>query len=283
MRSSASGASRPVRSTSWPSRTISIRRSTSVRVERSASTSATSSRIELVPQSIAATRVMPRPPRPRRRRRTGRAPPVGQRVRAPRRRAGWRPARGQRVGHQHVQALHPVRHAAGGDAGDLGDLLDRAADREVALVRVAVCGAQLVVDIQPSGHLAHHAPRPPGCRPPRPRAGRSGSKRSGTACRRAAEARSRPRPGCRTGSGAPPGVRRGRPVRAGPPRPGGRAGWAGRSLRGLRVAARGLDAAPQVGEPRAARHASVARASTAPSSGRCLVGLQHDVGLSRQA
>ena len=44
-------------STPSPSRTISIRRSTSTQRAAAASTSATSSRIELVPQSIAATRV----------------------------------------------------------------------------------------------------------------------------------------------------------------------------------------------------------------------------------
>ena len=48
-------------STPWPSRTISIRRSTSV-CAPSSGTSATSSRIELVPQSIAATRVTAAPP-----------------------------------------------------------------------------------------------------------------------------------------------------------------------------------------------------------------------------
>ena len=55
VRSMASGASRPVASTPWPSRTTSIRRSRSV-CAPSAGTSATSRRIELVPQSIAATR-----------------------------------------------------------------------------------------------------------------------------------------------------------------------------------------------------------------------------------
>ena len=57
VRASASGAIRPVRSTPCPSRTTSIRRSRSTSVPASGSTSATSSRIELVPQSMAATRV----------------------------------------------------------------------------------------------------------------------------------------------------------------------------------------------------------------------------------
>ena len=56
VRCSASGASRPVESTPWPSRTICIRRSTSVSRPAPGSTSATSSRSELVPQSMAATR-----------------------------------------------------------------------------------------------------------------------------------------------------------------------------------------------------------------------------------
>ena len=51
----ASGAMTPVRSMSWPSRTISIRRTTSRRVPSGAA-SATRRRIELVPQSTAATR-----------------------------------------------------------------------------------------------------------------------------------------------------------------------------------------------------------------------------------
>ena len=88
VRSSASGASRPVRSTPWPSRTISIRRSTSASVAGVGSTSATSSRIELVPQSIGgdpASRRLARrsdvDARPA-------APPVAAARRAPRRRAG---------------------------------------------------------------------------------------------------------------------------------------------------------------------------------------------------
>src|SRR5689334_22540018 len=61
VRTSAAGASRPVASTPCPSRTISIRRSTSVSVLATGSTSATSSRSEFVPQSIAAT-LIPWPP-----------------------------------------------------------------------------------------------------------------------------------------------------------------------------------------------------------------------------
>src|SRR5882672_6617192 len=64
----ASSASRPVRSTPWPSRTISIRRTTSTGIPPSSF--ATSNRIELVPQSIAATTVIPPPPREEARRRS---------------------------------------------------------------------------------------------------------------------------------------------------------------------------------------------------------------------
>ena len=124
VRSSASGASRPVRSTPWPSRTTASA-GPGRRVCRSPGpTSATSRRIEFVPQSMAATRVRApgtrssgsacRAPRPSSAGTHARplAPPlrqhrdglVAERV-DPR-------ARGEGVRHQHVQALHPVRHAA---------------------------------------------------------------------------------------------------------------------------------------------------------------------------
>ena len=61
VRASGSGARRPVASTPWPSRTISIRRFTSVSRPACRSTSAMSSRSELVPQSTAATRTVPGP------------------------------------------------------------------------------------------------------------------------------------------------------------------------------------------------------------------------------
>ena len=61
--SSASGASSPVASTPWPSRTMRISRCTSrrSRAPSARSTSATSRRIEFVPQSMAATRDMRAP------------------------------------------------------------------------------------------------------------------------------------------------------------------------------------------------------------------------------
>ena len=86
-------------------------------------TSATSSRIELVPQSIAATRVTRRPPR----RLRAHGPAAHQsgssveRLVAERVHAG---PGGERVRDQHVQALDPVGHAAGGDAGDLGHVAE---------------------------------------------------------------------------------------------------------------------------------------------------------------
>ena len=96
--------------------------STQARHRRRRRASATSSRIELVPQSIAAT-LTPRRRQPGRRSavRTGPLPTtwaarqrlVAERVDA---RAG-----GQRMRDEHVQALHPVRHAARADAVDLGD------------------------------------------------------------------------------------------------------------------------------------------------------------------
>ena len=63
MRSSASGARRPVASTPCPSRTMRVSRCTSrSATPPSAVASATSRRIEFVPQSIAATRDMRAPP-----------------------------------------------------------------------------------------------------------------------------------------------------------------------------------------------------------------------------
>ena len=75
--------------------------------------SASSSRIEFVPQSMAATGPC-----------TARGLPegsdLGQRLIA----QGIHPGTGgQCVPDQGVQALHPVRHPAGTDLGDLGDLV----------------------------------------------------------------------------------------------------------------------------------------------------------------
>ena len=90
VRSSASGASRPVRSTPWPSRTMVIRRSSSTSSPVAGSASATRSRMEFVPQSTAATRVTGRPPSkaPARAPRTGPSPTTPAASRSPRRPAG---------------------------------------------------------------------------------------------------------------------------------------------------------------------------------------------------
>ena len=77
----------------------------------------------------------------------------------------------------------------------------------------------------PASRASSATPR--ACRSGRPRAGRSGSRTSGTACRRAAAARSRRRRGRRTSSGA---------RRRGPRAAHGRAGGGRRRGRGARVA-----------------------------------------------
>ena len=118
-RSSASSASRPVRSTSCPSRTMRSSRTRLSWVPAAGSRSATSSLMVLVPQSTAATRVTSA----RRRRRPLTQGPAAQK--SPSRSStsspsGFTPAAlGERLAGEHVQALHPGRHAAGGDAGDL--------------------------------------------------------------------------------------------------------------------------------------------------------------------
>ena len=71
-------------------------------------------------------------------------------------------------------------------------------------MRRAVARGQLVVVAQPLASSRASGRRTRASRSPTPRAGRSGSTASGTACRRAVAARSRRRPGCRTGSGARP-------------------------------------------------------------------------------
>ncbi len=95
-RCSEVSASRPVRSTPCPSRTMRISRTRSLPVPEPASRSATSSRREFVPQSKAATRVIGRPCRRGRRGRRGRragprtvrTPTTRRGRRAPRRPAG---------------------------------------------------------------------------------------------------------------------------------------------------------------------------------------------------
>ena len=202
-RASASSASRPVRSTSCPSRTIRSSRTRLSWVPAARSRSATSSLMVLVPQSTAATRVMPAPSRssPLTQRPAAQNSPSRSSTSSP---SGFTPRPcGERLAGQHVQALDPVGMPAGGDAVDLGHVTDRLAGREVALVRVA-CTPRRAPGPRPAARSSpSSAPMPRACRSARRPAGRSGRRSSGTACRRGAAARSRPRRGCRTGSGAP--------------------------------------------------------------------------------
>src|SRR5690606_33566378 len=163
VRSRASGASLPVRSTPWPSRTTSIRRTTSVSTPPE--TSATSSRMELVPQSMAATRVMASACHPPVTAGTAGAS-AGADVRPPHRAQqlqrlvaqGVDPGpRGQRVPDEDVQALDPVRHSTGRDPLDLRHLAELGPVGEVGLVRPAVGRHQLRVLREARGHLAHEA------------------------------------------------------------------------------------------------------------------------------
>ena len=102
---------------------------------RPASMSATSSLMVLVPQSTAATRVTAVVPSDGRR--TGRRPEVAERVEHLVAERVHAAALGEGLAGEHVQALHAGRHAAGGDAGDLGDVADRLPVGEVGLVRAA--------------------------------------------------------------------------------------------------------------------------------------------------
>ena len=99
-------------------------------------------------------------------------------------------ALGQGLAGQHVQALDPVGHAAGGDAVDLGHARPSSAPRRRGSARGRrgrprpARGPRRAAPASPSS-----GPSPRGCRSARRRAGRSGSRSSGTACRRAAAAR----------------------------------------------------------------------------------------------
>ena len=233
-RCSEASAIRPVRSTPWPSRTMRISRTTSSLVPDSTSRSATRSRNELVPQSKAATRVMEssasrwlrvsrrvssvhslrvaaRPPSRRPLlnhrglgRRRARLPPFPELVEHLVAERVDPTALRQRLAREHVQALHPVGHAAGGDARDLGHLADLGARCEIGLVRPQVRRGELLVLGRAVRSSRASGRMPRGCRSSRPPAGRSGRRSSGTAFRRRAAARSRRRRGSRTGSGGRP-------------------------------------------------------------------------------
>ena len=179
VRASASSASRPVASTPCPSRTIRDSRTDDRRGR-----SPIRSLMVLVPQSIAA--ILSHGAR--------HAGPsahhVARAARAPRRRAGSRPARRPAPGAaSDVQALDPVGHPAGGDAGDLRHVAELGAGGEVGVVRGGVRRGELGVRRRAGPPSPASAPSPRGCRSATPRAGRSGSTSSGTACRRAAAAR----------------------------------------------------------------------------------------------
>ncbi len=62
---------------------------------------------------------------------------------------------GQGVGDVHVQALDPVRHAAGADPG--AQRFERVTLREVGLVRPAVALRKVRVLGEPIGHFPHQA------------------------------------------------------------------------------------------------------------------------------
>ena len=131
-----------------------MRRSTSRNVPASTSMSATSSLIELVPQSMAATRVtvslagaVQGPA----------AHQSGSRSRASSP-SGLTPATGdERVRDQDVQALHPVGHSSCRDTVDLRHLADRIAGPDIGHVGRGIAGAQVGVAGQAFGHLAHQA------------------------------------------------------------------------------------------------------------------------------
>ena len=109
-----------------------------------------SSRNEFVPQSSAATRVTSthcdaRPVS---------APVVKAFQRLVAERVDARPDR-ERVRHEHVQALHPAGHPAGGHRG--AERRDGVASRQVVLVRGEVTRRKLLIVVESLGHLPHQA------------------------------------------------------------------------------------------------------------------------------
>ena len=201
VRARASGEIRPVASTPWPSRTISMRRCTSVSSRRARLTSAMSSRSEFVPQSMAATRRARSPPWPRvrgpgpevihraarrrARRRCRRAPrsaPGGAEVRAevgvgdararrpPRTsRLDGLPAERVAAGHgelvrdQRVQALDAVRHAARAGRGGRERLQARGLPGRGPAVHVVLVGRPVAVaQLGVGPQPLGHGPHDPG-------------------------------------------------------------------------------------------------------------------------
>ena len=164
-------ARRPVASTPWPSRTIRISRTVHVREVADE---------ELDRVGAAVDRCYTHG--------TG-LPPVAEQVEHLVAQRVHAATLGQRLAGEHVQALHPVRHAAGGDPVDLGDVLaggtaELGAVLEVALVRGRRTrppgpGPRPAAPPSPSS-----GPTPRASRSGRRRGGRSGRRWSGTACRR---------------------------------------------------------------------------------------------------
>ena len=202
------GASRPVASTPWPSRTISIRRSRSVcaPVGRDVGDQQADRVGAAVDRGDAASRAVlggwahgpGRPPLPH----------LLDRAVADRVDPG---PGGQRVRGEGVQALDPVGHAAGASSGWAAR---RGRRGWPGRPRARPGSRPRARDRWPArpATRASGRPTPAGWRPPSP-GGRSGSTASGTACRPPAAARSRRRRAARTGSGArrPTSARGGRP------------------------------------------------------------------------
>ena len=199
VRASASSASRPVRSTPWPSRTIRDLAHRRPRRARSAD-----QQLDRVGAAVDGGDAGHSTGRVGADARAG-GPPVAERVEHLVAERVDAAALGERLAGQHVQALDPVGHPAGRDAGDLGDA------RPIAARAAGEVGARAPRRTPPPARgrrragpaISLHQPRRPrACRSGRRPAGRSGRRSSGTACRRAAAARWRRRRGCRTGSGA---------------------------------------------------------------------------------
>jgi hypothetical protein len=61
----------------------------------------------------------------------------------------------ERVRDKHVQTLHPVGHAAGGDTLDLGNLPMPASVVEVGIMSVPIPRCETFVLREPLGHVTH--------------------------------------------------------------------------------------------------------------------------------
>ena len=221
VRSRAASANTPVRSTSCPSRTIVVRRSSARDLTRldvevghqqaqgvgaavKGGDSSHPTRSPSLPESDARSA----------------RPPLAEQLEGlvADRVHPWTGC--QRMRGQRVQALDPGGHPAGRRAGDLGDLAVARAVGQVRRVRPpgnAPGGRGHRRAGRPAGSSAHW---PRACRSPPPRAGRSGSRRSGTVNRHRVGATSRRRRGCRTDIGArhPPGHEAGGRAEPGSPR-----------------------------------------------------------------